>query len=112
MRWNNADKPMPLPVQALDHATGYLMAAAAITLLGRAGSARLSLARTAKLLIENGAGTDETLRAEDDKDQGLLVEQTPWGPAHRLHVPLKITGTPLQWALPAAELGSHRAQWW
>ena len=112
MRWKNADKPMPLPVQALDHATGYLMAAAAITLLGRAGSARLSLARTAKLLIENGAGTDETLRAEDDKDQGLLVEQTPWGPAHRLHVPLKITGTPLQWALPAAELGSHRAQWW
>lgn len=112
MQWKKADKPTPLPVQALDHATGYLMAAAAITLLGRGGSARLSLARTAKLLIENGAGTDEVLRAEDDKDQGMLVEQTPWGPAHRLHVPLKITGTPLQWAIPASELGSHRPQWW
>jgi len=112
MRWKNADKPTPLPVQALDHATGYLMAAAAITLLGRGGSARLSLARTAKLLIENGPGTDEALRAEDENDQGLLVEQTPWGPAHRLHVPLKITGTPLQWALPATELGSHLAKWW
>jgi hypothetical protein len=112
MQWKKADKPTPLPVQALDHATGYLMAAAAITLLGRGGgSARLSLARTAKLLIENGAGTDEALRAEDDNDQGMLVEQTTWGPAHRLHVPLKITGTPLQWALPASELGSHRAQW-
>ena len=111
-QWSNADKPTPLPVQALDHATGYLMAAAALKLLAHGGSARLSLARTAKLLIEHGAGTDQPLRAEDDRDQGLLVEQTPWGPAHRLHVPLKITGTPLQWAIPATELGSHRAQWW
>jgi len=112
MQWKNADKPTPLPVQALDHATGYLMAAAAIRLLGRGGSARLSLARTAKLLIAKGPGTAEALRAEDENDQGLVVEQTPWGPAHRLHVPLKITGTPLQWVLPATELGSHRAQWW
>lgn len=112
MHWKKANKPTPLPVQALDHATGYLMAAAAIKLLGQGGAARLSLARTAKLLIENGAGTGEALRAEDQSDQGMLVEQTPWGPAHRLQVPLKITGTPLQWALPAGELGSHRAQWW
>ncbi|MGF0240653.1 CoA transferase [Rhodococcus sp. IEGM1300] len=111
MHWKHADKPIPLPLQALDHATGYLMAASAICLLGRGGSARLSLARTAKLLIEQGPGTHEPLRAEDVNDQGLLLEQTPWGPAHRLQVPLKITGTPLQWALPAAELGSHRAQW-
>ncbi|MET1067554.1 MAG: CoA transferase [Pseudomonas prosekii] len=111
-QWKNADKPTPLPVQALDHATGYLMAAAVLKLLGQGGSARLSLARTAKLLIEHGAGTDQPLRAEDDSDQGLLIEQTPWGPAHRLHVPLKITGTPLQWATAATELGSHRAQWW
>lgn len=112
MQWKHANTPTPLPLQALDHATGYLMAGAAIRLLERGGSARLSLARTAKLLIENGAGTNEPLRAEDDSDQGMLVEQTPWGPAHRLHVPLKITGTPLQWALAATELGSHRAQWW
>lgn len=118
MQWKKADKPTPLPVQALDHATGYLMAASAVKLLaerlsrGSGGSARLSLARTAKLLIENGAGTDEPLRAEDQDDQGLLVEQTPWGQAHRLHVPLKISGTPVQWAIPASELGSHRAQWW
>lgn len=112
MHWKKADKPTPLPVQALDHATGYLMAASAIKLLGHGGSARLSLARTAKLLIEHGAGTNEPLRAEDGHDQGMLIEQTPWGPAHRLQVPLKITGTPLQWALPAGELGAHRAQWW
>ncbi|MCW1247122.1 CoA transferase [Pseudomonas sp. SAICEU22] len=117
MAWKHADKPTPLPVQALDHGTGYLMAASAIVLVSRrlatshGGSARLSLARTAKLLIDGGAGTQVALRPEDEADQGLLVEQTPWGPAHRLQVPLKITGTPLQWALPAAELGAHRAQW-
>ena len=117
MAWKHTDKPTPLPVQALDHGTGYLMAASAIVLLsrrlesGRGGSARLSLARTAKLLIEQGAHAQPALRPEDDNDQGLLIEQTPWGPAHRLQVPLKITGTPLQWALPAAELGAHRPQW-
>jgi hypothetical protein len=116
-RWQQADKPTPLPVQALDHATGYLMAASALRLLtvrlktGRGGSARLSLARTAKLLIEHGSGITEALRAEDEQDQGLLVEQTPWGPAHRLQVPVKISGTPIQWALPATELGSHHPQW-
>lgn len=117
MAWKQSDKPTPLPVQALDHGTGYLMAASAIVLLsrrladGRGGSARLSLARTAKLLIERGAGDWSPLRAEADDDQGLVVEQTPWGPAHRLRVPLKITGTPLQWPLPAAELGAHRPRW-
>jgi crotonobetainyl-CoA:carnitine CoA-transferase CaiB-like acyl-CoA transferase len=116
-RWQQADKPTPLPVQALDHATGYLMAASALKLLterlrsGRGGSARLSLARTAKLLIESGSGTTETLRAENEQDQQVLVEQTPWGPAHRLQVPVKISGTPIQWALPATDLGSHQPQW-
>ncbi|WP_367254406.1 CoA transferase [Pseudomonas sp. stari2] len=115
--WKQADKPTPLPVQALDHATGYLMAASAIRLLaerlrsGRGGSARLSLARTAKLLIEQEPGTNEVLRPEDAKDRSLQMEQTPWGLAHRLQAPLKICGTPLQWALPATELGSHQPRW-
>ena len=111
-QWQHTNKPTPLPVQALDHATGYLMAAAAIRLLGSGGAARLSLARTAKLLIEQGPGTAAPLRAEDENDQGLLIEQTPWGAARRLHAPLKISGTPLQWGLAASELGSHRPQWW
>ena len=36
MQWQQADKPTPLPLQALDHATGYLMAGqCAIRLLGK-----------------------------------------------------------------------------
>lgn len=116
-RWKQADKPTPLPVQALDHATGYLMAASALRLLterlanGRGGSARLSLARTAKLLIEHGPGTDEPLRVEDERDQDPAIEQTAWGPAQRLRVPVEIGGRPVQWDLPATDLGSHRPRW-
>lgn len=118
MAWKQADKPVPLPLQALDHATGYLMAASAIRALserlasGRGGSARLSLARTAKLLVDAGQVPEQVaLRAEEPSDQGLVVEQTAWGQAHRLLAPLSISGTPLQWDLPAGELGSHRPQW-
>ncbi|TFF06040.1 acyl-CoA transferase [Pseudomonas sp. BCA14] len=118
MAWQHADRPVPLPLQALDHATGYLMAASAIQALserlntGRGGSARLSLARTAKLLVDAGQVPEQpALRAEAPDDQGVVVEQTAWGQAHRLLAPLTISGTPLQWDLPAGELGSHRPQW-
>ncbi|OIN52741.1 CoA transferase [Pseudomonas costantinii] len=118
MAWKQSDKPVPLPLQALDHATGYLMAASAIQALserlksGRGGSARLSLARTAKLLVKAGQVPEQpALRAEEASDQGLVVEQTAWGQAHRLLAPVTISGTPLQWDLPAGELGSHRPQW-
>lgn len=115
--WRQSDKPTPLPVQALDHATGYLMAASALKLLterlaeGRGGSARLSLARTAKLLIEHGPGTPEPLRGEEAQDQDLALEQTAWGPAQRLRVPVLISGTPVWWDLPATDLGSHCPRW-
>ena len=116
--WKHAGKPVPLPLQALDHATGYLMAASAIQALserlktGRGGSARLSLARTATLLVEAGQIPEQPpLRPEEPGDQGVVVEQTCWGQAHRLLAPLTISGTPLQWDLAAGELGSHRAQW-
>ncbi len=118
MVWKQSDTPLPLPVQALDHATGYLMAASVIRALserlqtGRGGSARLSLARTAKLLVEAGAVPEQpALRAEAPGDQGQVIEQTAWGQAHRLLAPLTISGSPLQWDLPAGELGSHRPQW-
>ena len=116
-RWQHSDKPTPLPVQALDHATGYLLAASAIRLLterlanGRGGSARLSLAGTAKLMVEHGPGILDSLRTEDVQDQDSAIEQTAWGPARRLRVPVQINGVAVRWDWPAVELGSHQAQW-
>lgn len=118
MAWKAAEQPTPLPVQALDHATGYLMAASALRALDpswqQGGQACLSLARTARLLIDHSSqGQASTgLRPEGPEDQRLVQEQTAWGPAHRLQVPLNISGTPLQWDCPAGPLGAHRARWW
>ncbi|NWD73075.1 CoA transferase [Pseudomonas gingeri] len=119
MLWKQADKPVPLPVQALDHGTGYLMAAAAIRALterlrnGLGSSARLSLARTAKLLLEQGAvnGT-EPLSPLGTQDWNPLLEQTSWGPARRLLSPLKVGTQPLQWDSGATKLGAHPPRWW
>jgi len=86
MHWAHAEKPTPLPVQALDHATGYLMAAAALTGLsariedGSPATKRLSLARTAHLLTRQGGPETEAEHApETDMDHSGVIEQTTWG---------------------------------
>lgn len=118
MRWQQGERPVPLPVQALDHATGYLMAAAAITALdtrlrsGCGGSARLSLARTARLLVDQGTLVEDLpLAAETEADRAGHLEQTPWGPAQRIKAPLWVEGAPLEWARGACELGSAPPLW-
>lgn len=118
MRWQQASRPVPLPVQALDHATGYLMAAAAIRGLserlatGRGSDARLSLARTAKWLEQQGTVSDELpLLPETADDLDPWPEETPWGPARRLKPPLLVVGAPLKWDRPASRLGACEAVW-
>jgi hypothetical protein len=116
--WRGADKPVPLPVQALDHATGYFMAAAAVRGLalrlgkGEATSARLSLARTVALLIgtPRHASEPEAL-SPTDADYSAAVEATDWGSAHRALPPVRIAGAPTGWMRPASRLGSARAAW-
>ncbi|MEF2977620.1 CoA transferase [Subtercola sp. YIM 133946] len=116
MRWASAGRPVPLPVQALDHATGYLMAAAALSALahrretGAGRGARLSLARTAELLLGRAG--------EGDHDPFAVaelcapeVEETGWGPARRLRPPFAIEGVTLA-ASPARELGLDAPAWW
>jgi hypothetical protein len=119
MTWKNAAKPLPLPVQALDHATGYLIAAAALRGLvarlrdGQALTARLSLARTALALTDcnaNPAGT-AALGGVCKKDYAPEIERTAWGPALRLRSPLRIDDMPLYWDRPASKLGSADAAW-
>jgi len=117
MRLAETRTPTPLPVQALDHATGYLMAAAALRLLtkatqGKAQNARLSLARMAALLMQNAQPERGSLSlAPDNADFNPAIEPTPWGHARRLKPALHIAGTPMQWDTPAAALGSSAARW-
>lgn len=118
MRRLGTKAPKPLPVQALDHATGYLMAAAAIQGLtarlrdGVGSRARLSLARTAKLLIDWGAqDVEPALCAQDDSDFSITMEPTSWGHVRRLKPPLTVEGAPLWWANGARALGSDAPAW-
>ncbi|WP_420857287.1 CoA transferase [Marivivens marinus] len=116
--WAASTKPTPLPVQALDHATGYLMAAAAVRLLDRAargkgiGTARLSLARTAELLKPYRQDRIGTLdKRPEQADLSPETEYTPWGAAFRLRPALTIEGAPMKWDRPASALGSVAASW-
>jgi hypothetical protein len=124
MRAQGAGKPVPLPVQALDHATGYLMAAAVLRGVlfrhteHRVMRARLSLARTAQLLADASAapamtmdGGGQALAPAGDADLAPLVERTEWGPARRLLPPVAVGGATMAWDRPAAALGSAPPSW-
>ena len=118
MTWRGNELPVPLPVQALDHGTGYLMAAAAIRGLShrrRHGSgcvARLSLARTAKLLLDLGQQQDQSaLALETELDRAPGLEATAWGPALRLMSPVSVGGRGLHFSTPASALGSSAPTW-
>lgn len=111
-------RPFPLPVQALDHATGYLMAAAILRALrlrqqdGRTMSARVSLARTAALLISGGvAKTALHMPAETDADFAPEVEHTGWGEARRIAFPASIDGVKPRWRYPSGPLRMASARW-
>jgi crotonobetainyl-CoA:carnitine CoA-transferase CaiB-like acyl-CoA transferase len=110
----NAWLPGALPVQALDHATGYGLAAGALALLaerissGTGGAARLSLARTA----------EELLRLPAVRDSGgplpgpeFRLMESPYGSLRLVGPPLLADGVPLQYAESPVRYGSSGLRW-
>lgn len=111
-------KPSPLPVQALDHGTGYLMAAAALKALtlrrekALASTMQLSLAGTANFLSAVAAPTDaQTMPAETEADICPAQEHTSWGLAHRVRFPVQLAGSEFGWDIPAGELRRDAPTW-
>lgn len=118
MQAADAERPMPLPVQALDHATGYLMAAAVLRALriraatGAVMGARLSLARTAALLMSGGMTAAEGAFAPaSETDLAPGIEPTGWGPARRIGFPISLDGAGPAWSRPAGPLRRDPAGW-
>lgn len=118
MRAAGTPVPKPLPVQALDHATGYLMAAAVVRGLSRRSShgegatARLSLARTAALLTnysEDSLGG--VFPPAMDAEWASEVEASEFGAMRRLRPPVSVGRASMSWALPASRLGSSPPEW-
>ncbi len=104
------DRPVALPLQALDHGTGWLAAAAVLTALRRQAAqggswrARLSLARTAAWLDDLGRQSPGEPLEPSPAD--LAETDSPFGRLRHLPVP---GGVPLH----APHLpGSDPAAWW
>ncbi|MEU2925062.1 CoA transferase [Streptomyces sp. NPDC007251] len=113
----SAAEPGALPAQALDHGTGYLLAAAVLRALteqsydGGGRFVRLALARTAHWLtdgIRPGTATGAPYR-----EPGPWLTETD-GPLGRLRhalPPVSFTGGPANWARPPVPWGSDGVRW-
>ncbi|WP_225836449.1 CoA transferase [Streptomyces sp. NK08204] len=114
-----AGQPGTLPAQALDHGSGYLLAAAVLRALteqsydGGGRLVRLALARTARWLTDEiRPGTGMTAGDPHPGPEAWLTETD--GPLGRLRhalPPVSFTGGPAGWAQPPVPWGSDAARW-
>jgi len=118
MRVLDKERPAPLPVQALDHATGYIMAAAVLRGLaerathGRGYEGRTALAYAAHALVHGpSARSSAEFPPAADGEWSPGIEHTGFGPVRRLRPPASVEGAPMHWDLPAARLGSSAPAW-
>jgi len=112
-------RPKELPAQELDHATGYLLAFAAMTALKRqaeeGGSwhVRASLAQTGSWLRR--LGRIDGMQCPDPKfdDVRDCLEETPsgFGSLTAVRHAAVMSETPPRWVHPSVPLGTHRPQW-
>jgi hypothetical protein len=111
------ERPGPLPAQALDHGTGYLLAAALghalVRLLtqGQTSEIRCSLVATGNLLFDfatpGGLSVADPLWSTADTEECM----TAWGPARRVPIPGRIEGVATHLRVEAGPLGRHAPAW-
>jgi crotonobetainyl-CoA:carnitine CoA-transferase CaiB-like acyl-CoA transferase len=114
-----ASEPKPLPAQALDHATGYLMAFAATTALARraerGGSwhVRASLAQTGYWIRKLGRIDGLTCPDPGFDEVSDRLEDTPsgFGELTAVRHAAVMTETPPHWMRPTVPLGTHAPGW-
>lgn len=112
--------PKELPMQILDHVTGYLMAYGAMMARARqsreGGSwhVRVSLAQTGRWLWNLGR-LDKGLATSDIKAEAVLpfIEATAsgFGDLHAVRHSAMLSKTPAAWSRPAVPLGNDPPQW-
>ncbi|MCH0542484.1 CoA transferase [Streptomyces sp. MUM 203J] len=126
LREGSTLRPGVLPAQALDHGTGYLLAAAvlrALTERQRGGGTwlvRATLARTAHWLLHElddagtgeAAGTAGTPGEEPYEPEPWLVgRDSPLGRVRHARSPVMFEGGPRDWARPAGRWGTDLPRW-
>lgn len=113
-------KPRPLPCQALDHASGYLLAFGAMAALlrraeeGGSWLVRVSLAGTGEWIKRLGrleAGLSAPGLASHDIAEALEESDSGFGRMRATRHAARLSATPPRWDLPAMPLGSHAPEW-
>ncbi|QAY74282.1 carnitine dehydratase [Agromyces protaetiae] len=115
----DGERPGALPVQALDHATGYLLAAAVTTVLDGRGATdargvRMSLRRTAAELLGGPRTPDRSPAGELGDDDRVAEAQHLVGSAGDVVVPRPAAGyvgSDDEWMTPPHAWGSDTADW-
>ncbi|MFI7411390.1 CoA transferase [Streptomyces sp. NPDC049627] len=113
----SAERPGALPAQALDHGTGYLLAAAVLRALteqreqGYGRCLRLSLARTAQWLLNGIEPGQEGTLAYDGPDAWLTERDSTLGRLRYALSPVSFAGGPVDWARPPGVWGADAAGW-
>ncbi|MCW4386411.1 CoA transferase [Salinibacterium sp. SYSU T00001] len=108
------ERPQQLPVQALDHATGYLLAASVLRGLvglmrdGVGSAARTSLARMGEALVAGGPQPDGVF---DQWSGPCTMIGTPWGAAQLLPPPARFDEIHFGFARIPNPLGTDAAEW-
>jgi crotonobetainyl-CoA:carnitine CoA-transferase CaiB-like acyl-CoA transferase len=112
--------PKELPAQAIDHASGYLMAFGAMMALARkaeeGGSwhVRVSLAQSGRWLMGLGRVADG-FACPDPKSADIadLLDQmdTPFGRLTYVRHAGIMSDTPARWSRPPVKLGTHAPLW-
>ncbi len=111
------DAPVPLPVQALDHATGYLLAAGVATALhrrttgGGAWHVRASLARTAHWLDGLGRTEPSGAAPAPPADDTMVELDGPLGRTLHVRPPGSLDGCSPTWLAPPRPLGHDAPAW-
>ncbi|MGF1427360.1 CoA transferase [Kitasatospora sp. LaBMicrA B282] len=108
--------PGAMPVQALDHATGYLLAAAVLRAVtrrtGEGGGwrAELSLAQTAAWLLRQPVTATPPPRGESGTDS-TAERPTELGLLRYALSPVHLDGGPRDWSRPVGPQGADAPEW-
>ncbi|MEU9603515.1 CoA transferase [Streptomyces sp. NPDC048057] len=111
--------PGVLPAQALDHGTGYLLAAAVLRALterhanGGGRLVRLSLAGTASWLLSGLDAAQPDVPSTTAPDPGPWLTETvsPYGTLRHAVTPVHYDGAPRTWRRPPTRWGTDRPVW-
>ncbi|KUN04114.1 CoA-transferase [Streptomyces yokosukanensis] len=112
----SAEEPGALPAQALDHGTGYLLAAAVLRALteqsydGGGRLVRLALARTAHWLTDGIRPTAGAGAPYEGPEAWLTETDGPLGRLRHARPPVTFAGGPADWARPPVPWGSDSAR--